>query len=194
MAAALYLILATWKDGRRLLRQRQSDDAMELVPFLSAVRSTPVTRVEGTAVFLTANAGVVPGALLHNLKHNKVLHTHNLFLTVQNLDVPRVPLTEQVQVQALTEGCWSVQVGFGFMDEPDVPRALGQATELREVLDPMGTSYFLSREIVVPTLGRTMAVWRQKLFSQMHHSASAAADFLKLPNNAVVELGSKIEM
>jgi KUP system potassium uptake protein len=87
-----------------------------------------------------------------------------------------------------------VQLLFGFMDEPDVPRALAQATALSAVLDPMTTSYFLSRDIVVPTFGRAMALWRQKLFSQMHRSASAAADFLKLPNNAVVELGSKIEM
>jgi len=165
-----------------------------LRPFLSSVTSAPITRVEGTAVFFTANAGVVPGALLHNLKHNKALHAYNLFLTVQNSDVPRVPLHEQVLTQPLIDGCWNVQINFGFMDEPDVPRALGQAAELRAVLDPMSTSYFLARETVVPTLGCSMAVWRQKLFAQMHHSASAAADFLKLPNNAVVELGSKIEI
>jgi KUP system potassium uptake protein len=103
-------------------------------------------------------------------------------------------LSEKIQVKSLGRGCWNVRLLFGFMDEPDVPRALAQATELRSVLDPMTTSYFLSRDIVIPTFGRAMALWRQKLFSQMHRSASAAADFLKLPNNAVVELGSKIEM
>lgn len=194
MAVSLYLVLSTWKDGRSLLRRRQNGDAMELTPFLNSVTAAPITRVEGTAVFLTANEGVVPGALLHNLKHNKALHNFNLFLTVQTSDVPRVPLHEQIQVRPLIEGCWSVEIRFGFMDEPDVPRALSQSAELQAVIDPMSISYFLARETVVPTLGRSMAVWRQKLFSQMHHSASAAADFLKLPNNAVVELGSKIEM
>jgi KUP system potassium uptake protein len=194
MAAALYLILATWKDGRRLLGRRLREDALDLSSFLEAVLSSPVARVEGTAIFLTAKEGVVPGALLHNLKHNKALHACNLFLTVHNLDVPRVPLSKQVRVASLGNRCWAIQVSFGFMDDADVPRALTQAVELEGLVPPMLTSYFLSRDIVVPTFGRDMAVWRQKLFSQMHHSASAAADFLKLPNNAVVELGSKIEM
>jgi len=194
MAAALYLMLATWKDGRRLLKQRLRSDSIELPVFLDTVFTALPTRVDGTAVFLAANAGVVPSALLHNLKHNKALHANNLFLTVQSQEVPRVPLGEQTQVEPLGRGCWNVVVQFGFMDEPDVPRALAQADALRTLLDPMTTSYFLSRDIVVPTFGRAMALWRQKLFSQMHHSASAAADFLKLPNNAVVELGSKIQM
>jgi KUP system potassium uptake protein len=172
----------------------QRDDALELAPFLEAVLVAPPIRVEGTAVFLTANEGVVPSALLHNLKHNRALHRHNLFLTVNNLEVPRVPLSEQVQAEPMGNDCWAVRAYFGFMDDPDVPRALAQSTQLLPILDNMATSYFLSRDIVVPTLGRTMAVWRQKLFSQMHHSASGAADFLKLPNNAVVEMGSKIEM
>ena len=194
MAAALYLMLSTWKEGRGLLKQRLRTESIELPVFLDAVFAAPPTRVEGTAIFLAANAGVVPSALLHNLKHNKALHANNLFLTVQSQEVPRVPLGEQTQVEPLGRGCWNVLVQFGFMDEPDVPRALAQADALRTLLDPMSTSYFLSRDIVVPTFGRTMSVWRQKLFSQMHHSASAAADFLKLPNNAVVELGSKIQM
>lgn len=194
MAAALYVVLATWKDGRGLLKQRLRTESMELPVFLDAVFAAPPTRVEGTAIFLAANAGVVPSALLHNLKHNKALHANNLFLTVQSQEVPRVPLGEQTQVEPLGRGCWNVLVQFGFMDEPDVPRALAQSDALRTLLDPMSTSYFLSRDIVVPTFGRGMSVWRQKLFSQMHHSASAAADFLKLPNNAVVELGSKIQM
>jgi KUP system potassium uptake protein len=194
MAFALFLILATWKDGRRLLAQRLRADAIELPVFLESVFAAPPGRVEGTAVFLTASSGVTPSALLHNLKHNKALHMNNLFLTVQNADVPFVPLAEQIQVEALGRNCWNVLVKFGFMDVPDVPRALAQASELRSVTEPMATSYFLSRDIVVPTFGREMAGWRQKLFSHMHHSASGAAEFLKLPNNAVVELGSKIEI
>lgn len=194
MALVLYVVLATWKDGRRLLTQRLRAESLELPAFLESVFAAPPTRVEGTAVFLAANSGVVPSALLHNLKHNKALHTNNLFLTVANRDVPRIPLGEQVQVESLGRGCWKVLVQFGFMDQPDVPRALAQANALHALVEPMTTSYFLSRDILVPTFGRDMPVWRQKLFSQMHHSASAAADFLKLPNNAVVELGSKIQM
>jgi KUP system potassium uptake protein len=194
MAAAVYLVLATWKDGRNLMRQRQEEDAMGLVPFLQAIMAAPPVRVDGTAVFLTATEGVVPSALLHNLKHNKVLHRHNLFLTVHNQEVPRVALADQVRVEPLGCDCWQVEVRFGFMDDPDVPRALRQSEALRPLLDPMATSYFLSRDRVVPTFGAEMAVWRQKLFSQMHQSASGAADFLQLPNNAVVELGSKIAM
>lgn len=194
MALVFYLILATWKDGRQLLRKRLQSDAIDLATFLKAAIASSPARVEGTAVFLAANPGIVPSALLHNLKHNKALHANNLFLTVQNRDVPRVPLAEQIHVEPLGDGCWSVLVEFGFMDVPDVPRSLAQATELHAVTDPMSTSYFLSRDTVIPTFGREMVVWRQKLFAQMHHSASSAADFLKLPNNAVVEMGSKIEM
>ena len=194
MAAAVYLVLATWKDGRSLMRKRQEEDALGLVPFLQAIMSAPPVRVDGTAVFLTATEGMVPSALLHNLKHNKALHRYNLFLTVHNEEVPRVVLAEQVRVAAIGNDCWQVQVHFGFMDDPDVPRAMLQSEALRPLLEPMSTSYFLSRDIVVPTFGGDMAVWRQKLFSQMHQSANGAADFLQLPNNAVVELGSKIAM
>ncbi|WP_416406565.1 KUP/HAK/KT family potassium transporter [Paracidovorax citrulli] len=194
MATALYLVMSTWHDGRGLPRQRQNAEVIGLLPFLQSILAAGTTRVDGTAVFLTAHAGVVPGAMLHNLKHNKVLHDHNLFVHVQAGDVPRIPLREQVAVQPLTDGAWSVRIRFGFMDEPDIPRALQQARELEGLLDPMRTSYFLARETVVPTLGAAMAVWRQKLFAQMHHSASSAADFLKLPNNAVVEMGSKTEI
>jgi KUP system potassium uptake protein len=194
MALALYLILSSWKQGRHLLLERVRSDALDLPSFLESVRANPPLRVEGTAVFLSAAPGTVPSALLHNLKHNKVLHRHNLFLNVQNQDQPRIPLSEQALVTELGHDSWSVSVRFGFMDEPDVPRALAQSSTLQGLLDPMSTSYFLSRDTVVPSFERGMSLWRQKLFSQMHHSASGAADFLKLPNNLVVEMGSKIEL
>jgi KUP system potassium uptake protein len=194
MALALYLLLATWKDGRRLLKRALQEDAMPLGALLQAVFAAPPTRVDGTAVFLSAQTGVVPSALLHNLKHNKALHAHNLFLTVQVQEVPRVPLADRTQVQSLGNGCWQVQLLFGFMDDPDVASALAQADVLRDLTDPMRTSYFLSRDMVLPTPGHGMALWRQKLFAQMHKSASAAADFLMLPSNAVVEMGAKVRM
>jgi len=194
MAAGLYLLLVTWKDGRQRLSHSLREDGMALDTFLASLLAAPPVRVEGTAIFLTATAGTVPSALLHNLKHNKALHVHNLFVTVQTQEVPRVPLPEQVMATPIAEGCWAAEVRFGFMDDPDVPRALRQSLDLQGIVDPMGTSYFLSRDRVVPRLGENMAMWRQKLFSYLHRGASDAADFLNLPNNAVVEMGTQIEL
>jgi KUP system potassium uptake protein len=137
---------------------------------------------------------MVPNALLHNLKHNKVLHQTNLFLTVQNQEIPRVAPQEQGLMTPLGHDCWQVLVRFGFLDDPDIPKVLQQISGADWQYDRMTTSYFLSRDIVVPTLGGEMAQWREKLFAQMHRSASGAADFLSLPSNAVVELGSKVEI
>lgn len=194
MAAILYLLLSTWKDGRRLLEAKLRSDALELQPFIESILAFPIARVNGIAAFLTASLGIVPNALLHNLKHNKVFHETNLFLTVLNREVPKVPLEEQAEISGLGHDCWQVVIHFGFLDDPDVPRALQQISGQGFTFDPMTTSYFLSRDIVVPTLGKKMAGWREKLFARMHHSASGAADFLNLPSNSVVELGSKIEI
>ncbi|NVO04521.1 MAG: potassium transporter Kup [Rhodoferax sp.] len=194
MAGALYLVLATWKDGRAELAAKFSKDAIDLPGFLEAVFAHPPARPDGTAVFLSSSPGIVPNALLHNLKHNKVLHRTNLFLTVQNQEIPKVPLAEQATMTPLGHDCWQVLIRFGFLDDPDIPLALQQINSPDWHHDAMTTSYFLSRDIVVPTLGAGMAQWREKLFAQMHRSASGAADFLHLPNNGVVELGSKVEM
>jgi KUP system potassium uptake protein len=156
--------------------------------------ANPPIRVPGSAVFLTAETGIVPSALLHNLKHNKVLHERNLFVTVRASEVPRVPAEQRGEITPICPDCWKVILHFGFMDEPAVPGALHDVAALEFNLDPMTTSYFLSRDIVVPTLGDGMANWRLKVFTQMHRSASAAAEYLYLPNNAVVELGTKIEI
>jgi KUP system potassium uptake protein len=161
---------------------------------LEAVFISPPTRVEGTAVFLTAETGAVPNALLHNLKHNKVLHERNLFVTVRSHEVPRVDASERLDVTPLGHDCWQVIVSYGFKDNPDLPSALASIEGEGYKLDPMTTSYFLSRDIVIPTIGGGMATWREKLFASMHHNASGAAAFLNLPTNGVVELGSKIEI
>jgi len=194
MAGALFVILATWKDGQRILSAKLREDAIELLPFLKGVVANPPTRVPGTAVFLTAETGVVPSALLHNLKHNKVLHERNLFVTVRASEVPRVPADQRGEISPIFADCWKVILHFGFMDEPDVPYALNNVVTRTFGLDPMTTSYFLSRDIVVPTLVDGMSLWRLKVFTRMHRSASAAAEYLYLPNNAVVELGTKIEI
>ena len=194
LAVVLCIIMATWKRGRELLRQKLSADAIALPAFLEAVFINPPVRVQGTAVFLTAEKGAVPNALLHNLKHNKVLHAQNLFVTVSNHEVPWIGPDKRLQVQPLEHECWLVNVNYGFKNDLDLPRALRQIKNLGSPLDPMTTSYFLSRDVVIPTIGGGMSTWREKLFAQMHHNASGAADFLNLPNNAVVELGSKIEI
>jgi KUP system potassium uptake protein len=189
-----FTLMGTWKQGRKMLNEKLRADAIDLPSFLEAVFVSPPARVEGTAVFLTAEAGTVPNALLHNLKHNKVLHTHNLFVTVCNHEVPWIGLDKRVSIDSLGHGCWQVVVHYGFKNDPDLPKALQQIKQRGCDLNPMTTSYFLSRDTVVPTMGAGMAQWREKLFAQMHHNASGAADFLNLPNNSVVELGSKIEI
>ena len=194
MAAVLFTIMATWKRGRELMMEKMSAESLDLTGFLNAVFVTPPLRVGGTAVFLTAESGVVPNALLHNLKHNKVLHSQNLFVTVRIHEVPWIDLDKRLEVNALGHDCWQLHVHYGFKDDLDLPKALQQIKDWDCRLDPMATSYFLSRDTVVPTIGSGMADWREKLFAQMHHNASGAADFLNLPSNAVVELGSKIEI
>lgn len=190
----MFTVMMTWKQGRKLLHEKMRADAIDLTSFLEAVFVSPPVRVEGTAVFLTSEVNTVPNALLHNLKHNKVLHENNLFVTVQSHEVPWIGLEKRLEIEALGHHCWQVIIHYGFKNDPDVPRALEQMRGRGCELEAMTTSYFLSRDSIVPTMGGGMARWREKLFAQMHHNASNAADFLNLPSNSVVELGSKIEI
>lgn len=190
----IFTLMMTWKQGRSLLNEKLRADAIDLPGFLEAVFISPPARVEGTAVFLTAEPGAVPNALLHNLKHNKVLHEQNLFVTVRNHEVPWIGMDKRLAIESLGHNCWQVVIHYGFKNDPDLPKALEQMRTRGCELEVMTTSYFLSRDVVVPTIGSGMAPWREKLFAQMHHNASGAADFLNLPNNSVVELGSKIEI
>ena len=194
IGAVIFVLMGTWKDGRALLNSKIKADALDLRGFLDSVFISPPARVDGTAVFLTAAVGTVPNALLHNLKHNKVLHETNLFVTVRNHQVPWIGLDKRIEIERLGHDCWQVLIHYGFKNDPDVPKALQQLKGRGVALEPMSTSFFLSRDTVVPVLGKGMAPWREKLFAQMHHNASSAADFLNLPNNSVVELGSKIEI
>ena len=194
IGGAIFLLMMTWKQGRALLNDSLRQDALDLPSFLEAVFVSPPARVAGTAVFLTAEPGTVPNALLHNLKHNKVLHENNLFVTVRNHEVPWIGMDKRTEIESLGHDCWQVIVNYGFKNDPDLPKALQQIKGRGCNLDAMSTSYFLSRDIVLPTIGGGMALWREKLFAQMHHNASGAAAFLNLPNNSVVELGSKIEI
>ena len=194
IGAAILVLMLTWRDGREILHAKRDADSMELTVFLDAVFLAPPTRVAGTAVFLTSGMGHVPNAFLHNLKHNKVLHEQNLFVNVQNHEVPWIADSERLQISPLENNCWQVVIHYGFKDDPDVPGALENLKGMGCEINPMSTSYFLSRDSIVPTVGGGMAQWREKMFAQMHLNASSAADFLNLPSNSVVELGSKIEI
>jgi KUP system potassium uptake protein len=194
IGGAVFTLMMTWKQGRALMYEKQHAESIELTSFLDAVFVAPPARVEGTAVFLTADTGTVPNAMLHNLKHNKVLHAHNLFVTVRSHEVPWIGLDKRLQIEALGHDCWQVVVNYGFKNDQDLPEALEALRGRGCEVHPMTTSYFLSRDLVVPTIGSGMAPWREKLFAQMHHNASAAAEFLNLPSNAVIELGSKVEI
>ncbi len=190
----MFTLMITWIHGRKLVSDRLRDDAIELPGFLEAVFVSPPTRVSGTAVFLAAEQGLTPNALMHNLKHNKVLHEYNLFVTVKHHEVPWIAFDQRVQMEPLGHDCWQVTLHFGFKDDPDVPEALALLEGRGVPLDDMDTSYFLSRDIVMPVIGDGMAMWREKLFAGMHRNAAAAADFLNLPANRIVELGSKVEI
>ena len=194
IASVIMMLMLTWRDGRTLLDQKRREDALDLPSFLSAVFTSPPTRVEGTAVFLTSGMGTVRNAFLDNLKHNKVLHAQNLFVNVHNHEVPWIAEKDRLEVTSLGHECWQVVIHYGFKDNPDVPGALAQLNGMGCEVTPMTTSYFLSRDSIVPTIGNGMSQWREKLFAQMHLNASSAADFLNLPSNSVVELGSKIEI
>jgi KUP system potassium uptake protein len=190
----MFTLMLTWKQGRRQMAERLRADSIDLKSFLDAVFLSPPVRVPGTAVFLAADAELTPSALMHNLKHNQVLHEYNLFVSVRNLDVPWVGFDKRITLEALGRNCWRVGLNFGFKNDPDVPEALQLLGARGVPLDDMQTSYFLSRDIVIPTLGGGMPLWREKLFASMHRNATAAADFLNLPANRVVELGSKVEI
>jgi KUP system potassium uptake protein len=194
IGGCIFTLMMTWKKGRGILAEKLKSESFDLRSFLESVFVSPPTRVLGTAVFLTPEPGTVPNAMLHNLKHNKVLHEHNLFVTVRNHEVPWIGLEKRVEIETLGHDCWQVTLHYGFKNDIDIPRALEQVRGHGCDLEPMTTSYFLSRDVVVPTIGHGMAPWREKLFAQMHHNASAAADFLNLPSNSVVELGSKVEI
>jgi KUP system potassium uptake protein len=182
----MFTLMMTWKQGRRLMSESLRADAIDLDSFLQSVFISPPTRVPGTAVFLVSDQGLTPNALLHNLKHNKVLHQTNLFVTVRHHEVPWIPIGKRAEMEALGHDCWQVTLNFGFKNEPDVPTALAGLREHGCTIEDMDTSYFLSRDIVIPTIGSGMASWREKLFVGMHRNAAAAADFLRLPTTRLV--------
>jgi len=190
--AAVLLLLTTWKRGRDLLAGCLADGTIPLEPFIVAIEKEQLATVPLTAVFLTSSPNAVPHALLHNLKHNAVLHEQIVICNVQVLQVPRVPAAKHVVVERLSGRFSRVSLYFGFMDDPDVPEALEWCAEQGLSLDPMRTSYFLGRETLLPAPSAGMAGWRQRLFAAMFRNAGTAAAHFRLPPNRVVELGTQV--
>ncbi len=192
--AVLFILMTTWKRGKQLLADRIDEGGLPLPIFIGSIRVQPPHRVQGTAVFLTARSDAVPHALLHNMLHNQVLHDQVVLLTVVYEDSPRVPVQQRFEVESYGEGFYRVILHFGFIDEPDVPAALALCP-LRELdFSPMRTTYFLSRETVIPSKMEGMARWREALFAFMLKNANGNLRFFKLPFNRVIELGTQVEM
>jgi len=194
MGLGIFGVMATWRRGRELLIESIRQDDPELLPFVAALSADRVHRVARTAVYAVANPDTVPQALMHNLKHNQVLHERNLILTVVFHDVPWIPFDERVEVKPLAPGFWKVQVNYGFKNTPDIPKALELCKAKGLPINLFETSYFLSREIVVPTKGTGMAHWREALFALMSRNAGSVAGFFRLPNNCVIELGTRVQI
>ena len=189
---AVFAVLTTWKRGREVLHDKLGQDAIGLAPFIQSLSLGGATRVPGTAVFLTGRPQGVPRAMLHSLKHYKVLHERMVIVTIRIFDVPYVPEIDRVEVAELGESFWQVTVQYGFKDEPDLPAALAHCAHFGLEFDMMDTSFFLGRETLVPRFGGEMAYWRVLLFALMFRNASSLTDFFKIPSNRVVELGSQV--
>jgi KUP system potassium uptake protein len=191
----VFTLLRTWRRGRELLHAEIRKEGIQLDSFLPGLMLAPPTRVPGTAIFLTGQAGMVPHALLHNLKHNKVLHERNVFLTVETLNVPYAPKDKRLKIAPIGEDFYSVRIRFGFMEVPDVPLALMRSCDQGGIhVDPMDTTYFASRETVVARAHSGMPIWRDRLFAIMHRNAAPATNFFRIPGNRLVELGAQVEI
>jgi KUP system potassium uptake protein len=192
LAAAMLVVMTAWHRGRELLVETLRVDLLPLAGFVESLKD--VVRVDRTAVFLSAEPMVVPQALLHNMKHNLVLHRRNILLTLQFHEEPYVPLARRAQVEEVGHGFWQVMLHFGFMDTPNVPAALELCASHGLSIDLFSTSFFLSREAVVPRPRAGMARWRQNLFEAMSRNAGRAVDYFGIPSNAVIELGTRVQL
>jgi KUP system potassium uptake protein len=194
LGAVVFIIMTTWRRGRVLAIAAQRRTSIPLAPFLESLSAHPPIRVTGTAVFMAGDPEGVPNALLHNLKHFKVLHERVVFLTVVTRNIPWVPASERVAVEPLGHGFYRLMVDFGFMDRPDVTATLDMCKDCGLAFDLMQTTFFLSRTTVIPARREGMALWRERLFAAMARNARTAADYYNIPANCVIELGTKIEI
>ena len=192
IGSIIFTLMLTWKNGRTLLFIHLKADAMAIEPFIEAIGAHPPPRVPGTALFMTPNPDGVPHAMLHNLKHNKVLHEKVVILTVKFLDIPHTNLDERVSVEALPYHFYRVTVKYGFKDEPDLPRDLTLCVKYGLDIDAMDTSYFIGKESLIASHKSGMAYWRKKVFIGLFRTAETITNQFKLPPNRVVELGSQL--
>ena len=194
LGIAIFVVMATWKRGRELLMDSLRNDDPELLPFITLLAADTMHRVPRTAVYAVANPQTVPQALMHNLKHNQVLHERNLILSVVFHEVPWIAFENRVHITPLVDGFWRVEVNYGFKNTPDIPKALELCRAQGLAINLFEVSYFLSRETVVPTRGKGMAHWREAMFAVMSRNAGSVADFFRLPNNCVIELGTRVQI
>ena len=193
MGLVIFTLLTTWSKGRMLMRQSMSEGSIPFEVFARSAHSS-AARVAGTAVFMSSTRGGVPSALLHNIKHNKVLHERVIVLNVSIEDVPVVDEADRVTCKPFGGGFYKLILRFGFLEETDVPAALAKVDLCGEPFEMMKTSFFLSRQTLIPSSKPGMAIWREKLFAWMLRNAASAMEFFRLPTNRVVELGSQVEI
>ena len=194
IGAGVYVLLSTWKKGRALLNERLSTGGIPLEPFIESLMVDPPHRVSGMAVFLNAQMHTVPHAMLHNLAHNKVLHEHVVFLTVRTEDVPFVPERRRAEVANLDNGFYTVVLRYGFKETPDIPAAMMRCPLYEEGMNVMETSFFFSRETLIPVKEPSLSLWRAVLFAWMARNAQGAMRFFRIPPNRVIELGTQVEL
>ena len=194
VGVALFTLMATWKRGRQLLWQRVRSSSIPADKFIESIERRQPSRVDGTAVYMAGNSDGTPLALLHNLKHNKVLHRRIVFLTIHVDEDPRVAAEERVEIEKLPHGFWRVRARFGFFEDPDVPSVLAICAQKGLEFKETETTFFLSRETIIPARKAGMALWREHLFAVMARNAQSATAFFRLPANRVVELGMQVEI
>ncbi|HEX7581356.1 MAG TPA: KUP/HAK/KT family potassium transporter [Thermoanaerobaculia bacterium] len=194
IAGAVYLLMATWKRGRALLAARLSEGALPVDLFLASVESSGAIRVPGTAIFMSRSGKGVPFSLLHNVKHNKVLHERVIFLTIVTNEVPLVRPKDRLTQERLGKGFWRVTIRYGFMQDVDVPRALKRLRLDGAPLEEMTTTYFLTRETLIATKRPGMVLWRERLFAWMTRTHGQANTYFGIPPGRVVELGLQVEI
>jgi KUP system potassium uptake protein len=194
LGGVVFVVMSTWRRGRELVLRELKQTGLALDPFIASVTTHPPLRVPGTAVFLTANANAVPNALLHNLKHNKVLHERNVLLTVGTLEVPSAEFGERTEITALGHEFYRLTLRFGFAEDPNIPAALQSCTLKGLGFDMMDTTFFISRETVVATDRPGMPLWRDKLFAFLARNAGSATTFFRIPSNRLIELGTQVEI
>ena len=194
LSIGIVIAMWTWRQGRQVLLAKIHHDNPKMEQFIKSLADTHISKIDRTAVYLNANSETVPQALLHNLKHNQVLHSTNLIITVLYADIPQVSPENRCEVTPIGEGFWQIGLQYGFMQTPDIPMALSSCNLPGFTFDPFTTSYFVSRETIISGHGGAMAKWRDDLFSLMSRNAGSVVDYFNIPSNSVIELGSRVHI